>query len=669
MPFRPTKIPQPPASEPSRPELKPKPGPQDLERIDAFLGDFLLPMLADGQIDAEEETPLVVAYHAYGIDAFDPWHVLGRANDRIQFGVPGHSRSFVKAWARIQLYAERMTRNDFLRTRDWLENEGRRAGLANLSLPDADPGTVFSALSIDRTCISRFQKLIATMRASNLPIAPCEVQPRTEGLAEGLEEPARAMATEGPDEAPAEEAARGDATTGTDTTTSTSGEAAGVPEAAGSPGAPDTAEAAAEGTSEGETPAPEDVPAAVEAGSPPAARPAPPAVPDLVEVRIPDSVAESIPVLAERLRAGAADILAAFTQILEGPPDGLSGFLFDDCRSGPGNQAVIIDSLPDDNLWFLGDLHGDLLALEAALSHITQAQAGSFPSLVLLGDLFDDGDHSYEVVLRVLELVVEHPGRIAVLAGNHDEALDYDPVSGMFRSSVSPSDFTDWLNVHAPGNATVRGVGEAVVKLFAQAPRAFFFPDGLLAAHGGVPLSDLWESLRSPADLDRMECLQDFVWTRAHPRARRKIPNRTTRGCEFGVEDFAGFCQAASRALGGHPVERMIRGHDHVEERYQLYPRYESHPLLTINAMSRRLAREVFGPYARVPVVARYRPGALPQVHRLVMDEDAIRRVYPEPVEAEEEAAEARTETQPEIEGSPDNRPPRALDSALPDGR
>src|SRR5690606_6953531 len=117
------------------------------------------------------------------------------------------------------------------------------------------------------------------------------------------------------------------------------------------------------------------------------ARPAPPAVPDLVEVRIPDSVAESIPVLAERLRAGAADILAAFTQILEGPPDGLSGFLFDDCRSGPGNQAVIIDSLPDDNLWFLGDLHGDLLALEAALSHITQAQAGSFPSLVLLGDL------------------------------------------------------------------------------------------------------------------------------------------------------------------------------------------------------------------------------------------------------------------------------------------
>jgi len=32
------------------------------------------------------------------------------------------------------------------------------------------------------------------------------------------------------------------------------------------------------------------------------------------------------------------------------------------------------------------------------------------------------------------------------------------------------------------------------------------------------------------ADLNRPGCLRDFVWTRAHPRARRKIPNRFSSG-------------------------------------------------------------------------------------------------------------------------------------------
>jgi hypothetical protein len=46
--------------------------------------------------------------------------------------------------------------------------------------------------------------------------------------------------------------------------------------------------------------------------------------------------------------------------------------------------------------------------------------------------------------------------------------------------------------------------------------------------------------------------LQDFVWLRAHPRARKRIPNRTTRGSEFGREDFAAFCDLATRL--GRPV-------------------------------------------------------------------------------------------------------------------
>jgi hypothetical protein len=74
----------------------------------------------------------------------------------------------------------------------------------------------------------------------------------------------------------------------------------------------------------------------------------------------------------------------------------------------------------------------------------------------------------------------------------------------------------------------------------------------------------------------------------------------------------------------------MVRGHDHVEERFAIYPAYVAHPLLTTVALSRRLPRESFGPYERVPTIACWIPGALPQVHRLHVPAEMIRELYPE---------------------------------------
>ena len=52
--------------------------------------------------------------------------------------------------------------------------------------------------------------------------------------------------------------------------------------------------------------------------------------------------------------------------------------------------------------------------------------------------------------------------------------------------------------------------------------------------------------------------------------------------------------------------------------------------MLTTVALSRRLARELFGPFVRVPTVARWIRGSLPQVYRLHIPEEHIRRCYPE---------------------------------------
>jgi hypothetical protein len=191
---------------------------------------------------------------------------------------------------------------------------------------------------------------------------------------------------------------------------------------------------------------------------------------------------------------------------------------------------------------------------------------------------------------------------------------------------VSPSDFADTLD--ATDDEVAHRLGRAAIRLFASRPRALFFPDGLLVAHGGIPLLDLHADLEARGDWNDPRVLSDFVWTRAHPKARRKMPNRASRGSQFGHEDFADFCALATRL--GRPITHMVRGHDHVEERWAVYPAYAAHPLLTTVALSRRLPRESFGPYVRVPTVARWVAGAVPQVHRLHVPEAIVRDVFPE---------------------------------------
>lgn len=379
-------------------------------------------------------------------------------------------------------------------------------------------------------------------------------------------------------------------------------------------------------------PAPGDAIPAEPVEDAPAPDPAFAAAVNVLEVRELDwtAVRDAVmrPVSAER----AERILARLEDRLAG--GGPVGLAFEEYAAGPDDRAVVIgEDWPVGEVWFVGDLHGDLLALEAALQHIDRSGGGADARIVFLGDLFDDGVHAAEVVLRVFELLLDGPMRITVVTGNHDDAVQWE--GGRFQSTVLPSDFTDWLNrASEERHPWAERLGRAIVHFFRRTPRALFFPDGLLVAHGGIPHTDLHPMLAEGGDWNDPRVLQDFVWLRAHPRARKRIPNRTTRGSEFGREDFAAFCEVATRA--GRPVSRMLRGHDHVEERFEVFPAWTEHPALTINTLSHRLPREVFGGYERVPVVARWVRGELPEVRRLFIPPELIREIYPEPAGAEE---------------------------------
>ena len=198
-----------------------------------------------------------------------------------------------------------------------------------------------------------------------------------------------------------------------------------------------------------------------------------------------------------------------------------------------------------------------------------------------------------------------------------------------FSSSVSPCDFADFLNERRM-DPVISSVGQHAIRFFAAAPRAIFLPDGLIATHGGVPLVSRLTDLKTPADLERPECLQDFVWTRAHERASKKIPNPTSKTSEFGFEDFARFCEYASTSLGIR-AKRMVRGHYHFEAGHSTYAKWAFNQCVTINTMSRRLPRDPFGTFHRTPCVAKWLPGKPIQIHQLVIPPAIVESFYGNP--------------------------------------
>jgi len=107
----------------------------------------------------------------------------------------------------------------------------------------------------------------------------------------------------------------------------------------------------------------------------------------------------------------------------------------------------LIDNLNEGSLDIVGDIHGELPALESLLGHLGYRRGGVMPSgrkLVFVGDLVDRGPDSIAVVERIRNLVEE--GIAQCVLGNHElnillgeEKLD----NGWFFSPDSAATLTD----------------------------------------------------------------------------------------------------------------------------------------------------------------------------------------------------------------------------------
>ena len=316
--------------------------------------------------------------------------------------------------------------------------------------------------------------------------------------------------------------------------------------------------------------------------------------------------------------------------------------LFDDGRDPTARDVAVIrePARVPASLWVIGDLHADVLTLANAVEYAESLATPARPAhFVFLGDFVDRGIHDHELLLFLFGLMMNHPERVCVIPGNHDTDLRFDEPSGRFRVSIDPAEYCEELNAAlergAPGDDERVKLARAFIRFCADRPKAVFLPDGTLFAHGGFPHIDAQKDIVAVPDLCRPRCLDDFLWARIAESARVKRPNRGSRGHEFGWDTFAQFCKLAADRLAV-PVKRLVRGHDHVPDRWQEYPEYADNfvPVLTLNAMGRALDGDSprrDGRRHPLPVIGRYVPDHLPEVVALPLDPAEVDRAFGRP--------------------------------------
>lgn len=137
----------------------------------------------------------------------------------------------------------------------------------------------------------------------------------------------------------------------------------------------------------------------------------------------------------------------------------------------------LIQALPPGPLDIVGDIHGEIGALNALLAHLGYDGQGQHPggrTLAFVGDFCDRGPDSPAVLARVAQLVGS--GRAVAVIGNHEISLlrnDAKDGAGWYFDTRLASD----QDKYAPFNRPTAAERTAIVAFLSQLPVALERPD------------------------------------------------------------------------------------------------------------------------------------------------------------------------------------------------
>lgn len=141
--------------------------------------------------------------------------------------------------------------------------------------------------------------------------------------------------------------------------------------------------------------------------------------------------------------------------------------------------STLLQTLPEQPIAIIGDIHGECQALDNLLSHLEEEPDTHGRLLVFIGDLCDRGPDSVGVITRVRELVSQ--GKAMAILGNHEINLlanDAKDGSGWFFDSREASD----TPYYAPFSRASAAQRPAIREFLCGLPLALRMP-GLRIVH------------------------------------------------------------------------------------------------------------------------------------------------------------------------------------------
>ena len=274
-------------------------------------------------------------------------------------------------------------------------------------------------------------------------------------------------------------------------------------------------------------------------------------------------------------------------------------------------------------VWFIGDLHGDLLSLKLLTDFALEndrkenkLNPEDGTNLFFLGDFIDDGKFSADVMAWLFAAAneasfLEAKFNIMAVAGNHDAALIYDDTHNEFFSNVRPSSFFEQLN----DNSQFTDLGNGIIEFFKNLPRMVLLDDTVMAIHGGVPHLDVTSTLKKLEDIyspgSSLNALRNFTWGRLD-ETEAEISSWHSQGMFLAWKDFNAFVNKFSKVLyPGVLPSLALRGHDHQEDNYKHFVNYTKCKVITINALTANRSR--FGKKFNDLAIVRWQPSDDPE--------------------------------------------------------
>ncbi|RLB71923.1 MAG: hypothetical protein DRH04_00695 [Deltaproteobacteria bacterium] len=216
-------------------------------------------------------------------------------------------------------------------------------------------------------------------------------------------------------------------------------------------------------------------------------------------------------------------------------------------------------------MYIIGDLHGCLCNLEAALSigHIdffNRVERNPHLKLFFLGDYVDRGICPTEVLRLVCLLKKKYPKNIFLLRGNH-ETHSIHRLDGrkIVMSGACPADFheiyVEYLGIE---------YFEKLVALEQKLPIAYFVEKAgktIMLCHGGIVRNQHIDRITTRQSLAEPQFVEEILWSDPLESTDETNNQEDTR-FPFGKK-------AAQRFLEKVDADLIIRGHEAIEEGYK----------------------------------------------------------------------------------------------------